>query len=206
MYEYENDLYRKGFVSVCGVDEAGRGPLAGPVVAGAVILNPNHIIEGLNDSKKLTPKKREILAEAIKKYALAYGVGYVFETEIDQINIYEASRKAMVKAIETLKIDPDFILTDAMPLFTSPIPYLALIKGDQISASIAAASILAKVSRDEYMVAMDNKYPNYGFAIHKGYPTKNHLLALKQYGPCPIHRKTYRPVRVLLEQQQQLVL
>ncbi|MDD3842068.1 MAG: ribonuclease HII [Candidatus Izemoplasmatales bacterium] len=204
MYEYENDLYQRGLISVCGTDEAGRGPLAGPVVAGAVILNPNHVIEGLDDSKKLTQKKREELAIEIKKYALAYGIGYVFENEIDQINIYQASRKAMLKAINTLTISPDFILSDAMPLSTQSIPYLAIVKGDQLSASIAAASILAKVSRDEYMSLMDMKYPEYGFAIHKGYPTRAHLDALEKYGPCPIHRKTYRPIRMLLEQQQKL--
>ncbi|MDD4595163.1 MAG: ribonuclease HII [Candidatus Izemoplasmatales bacterium] len=204
MYEYENDLYQRGLISVCGTDEAGRGPLAGPVVAGAVILNPNHVIEGLDDSKKLTQKKREELAIEIKKYALAYGIGYVFENEIDQINIYQASRKAMLKAINTLTISPDFILSDAMPLSTQSIPYLAIVKGDQLSASIAAASILAKVSRDEYMSLMDMKYPEYGFAIHKGYPTRAHLDALAKYGPCPIHRKTYRPIRMLLEQQQKL--
>lgn len=201
MYEYEQECFKHGLHAVCGTDEAGRGPLAGPVVAGAVILNPNYTIEGLNDSKQLSAKKREALAIEIKNHALAWGIGYVFEDEIDRINIYQASKLAMMKAISDMKIQPDYILSDAMPLRESGIPFLAIIKGDTLSASIAAGSILAKVSRDEYMCQMALRYPQYGFEIHKGYPTKQHLTALEKYGACPIHRKTYRPVMEVLQKQ-----
>jgi ribonuclease HII len=204
MYEYEEELYRRGLKAICGTDEAGRGPLAGPVVAGAVILDPHHLIEGLNDSKQLSAKKRELLSVEIKKHALAYGIAFVFEDEIDRINIYQASRLAMTKAILSLALPPDFVLSDAMPLPDLGIPYLAIIKGDALSASIAAGSILAKVSRDEFMTEMAKQYPAYGFEIHKGYPTKKHLEALAQYGPCPIHRKSYRPVKDCIEKQLKL--
>jgi ribonuclease HII len=204
MYEYEEELYKQGLKAVCGTDEAGRGPLAGPVVAGAVILDPHHLIEGLNDSKQLSAKKRAQLSVEIKKHALAYGIAFVFEDEIDKINIYQASRLAMTKAILSLAFPPDFVLSDAMPLPDLGIPYLAIIKGDALSASIAAGSILAKVSRDEFMTEMAKQYPAYGFEIHKGYPTKKHLEALAQYGPCPIHRKSYRPVKDCIEKQLKL--
>jgi len=206
MYEYENILYEKGLKAICGTDEAGRGPLAGPVVAGAVILDPDHVIEGLNDSKQLSAKKREFLAAEIKKYAIAWGIGYVYEDEIDRINIYQASKLAMMKAIEALSIPPVFILSDAMPLKETGIPHLAIIHGDALSASIAAASILAKTSRDAYMGEMAQKYPQYGFEIHKGYPTKIHLDALEKHGPCPIHRKTYGPVKNVITKQMSLDL
>jgi len=201
MYEYELECFKQGLHAVCGTDEAGRGPLAGPVVAGAVILDPNYTIEGLNDSKQLSAKKREALAIEIKNHALAWGIGYVFENDIDRINIYQASKLAMMKAIAGMKIQPDYILSDAMPLRETGIPFLAIIKGDTLSASIAAGSILAKVSRDEYMCQMAIRYPQYGFEIHKGYPTKQHLAALEKYGACPIHRKTYRPVKEVLQKQ-----
>jgi ribonuclease HII len=201
MYEYEQECFRQGLHAICGTDEAGRGPLAGPVVAGAVILDPNYKIDGLNDSKQLSAKKREALAVEIKNHALAWGIGYIFEDEIDRINIYQASKLAMMKAIAGMEIAPDYILSDATPLRETGIPFLAIIKGDTLSASIAAGSILAKVSRDEYMCKMALRYPEYGFEIHKGYPTKQHLAALKQHGACPIHRKTYRPVKDVLQQQ-----
>jgi ribonuclease HII len=206
MYEYEKTLYEKGIKLICGTDEAGRGPLAGPVVAGAVILDPDHVIEGLNDSKQLSAKTRERRAGEIRQYALAWGIGFVFEDEIDRINIYQASKLAMIKAIEEMKIQPVFILSDAMPLKETGIPHLPIIHGDALSASIAAASILAKTARDAYMDEMAKKYPQYGFEIHKGYPTKQHLEALEKYGPCPIHRKTYGPVKNRVSKQLSLDL
>lgn len=201
MYEFEQDLQDRGFIYICGVDEAGRGPLAGPVVASAVILDPTVTIEGLNDSKQLSHKKRVELAILIKEKALAYGIAFVGEKEIDKINIYQASKKAMMEAILLCKIKPDFILTDAMPLPEISIPHLSIIKGDTLSASIAAGSILAKVSRDEYMEQMSLTYPGYGFEKHKGYPTKAHLEALNSLGICPIHRLTYAPVKKQLLSQ-----
>lgn len=201
MYEFENRLLAIGYQYICGVDEAGRGPLAGPVVAGAVILNPSVVIEGLNDSKQLTEKTRNRLSEEIKEKALAYSVAFISPEIIDEINIYQASKLAMIEAIKGLSIQPDYLLTDAMPLKEQLIPYEAIIKGDCLSASIAAGSILAKVSRDEYMKAIASIYPGYGFEQHKGYPTKQHLEALESLGVTPIHRKTYHPVKILLERQ-----
>lgn len=201
MYNYENDLLGKGIKLICGVDEVGRGPLAGPVVAAAVILNPVDIIKGLDDSKKLSPKKRRFLFEEIQKRALAYSYAFISEKEIDKINIYQASKKAMIKAIEKLLVKPGFVLSDAMPLREIDIPHLAIIKGDTLSASIAAASIIAKVTRDDFMTEMDKVYPGYNFGKHKGYPTKEHLDALKRLGVSKIHRKTYKPVKEILSQQ-----
>lgn len=206
MYEYELDLLNRGFKHICGVDEAGRGPLAGPVYAGAVILDPGFVIEGLNDSKKLSHKKRVELSEQIKSHALAYGIAKIDESEIDRINIYQASKKAMLEAIKKCRIAPDFILSDAMPLKEIDIPSQPIIKGDQLSASIAAASILAKTARDEYMVRLGNDYPEYGLEIHKGYPTKMHLEAIEKYGVLPIHRKTFKPIKNHLKQQLTLDL
>lgn len=201
MYQYETRLHEEGYRFICGVDEAGRGPLAGPVVAGAVILNPNVLIEGLNDSKQLSEKTRNRLAEQIKEKALAYSISFVSPEKIDEINIYQASKLAMIEAINTLSIHPDYILTDAMPLIGQVIPFEAIIKGDCKSASIAAGSILAKVARDEYMVKMASIYQGYGFEQHKGYPTKLHLAALNSLGITPIHRKSYHPVKLILEKQ-----
>jgi len=206
MYEYENRLFEEGFHLICGCDEAGRGPLAGPVVAGAVILNPDFVIEGLNDSKQLTEKVRERLFEQIIHHALAYAIAFISQETIDRINIYQASKLAMISAIQQLSIQPDFILSDAMPLSESNIPFIAIIKGDTLSGSIAAASILAKVSRDRYMKDLAIQYPQYGFDQHKGYPTKAHVEAIKQYGILPIHRKTYEPIKTLLLQQTTLDL
>jgi ribonuclease HII len=201
LYRYETSLLEQGYRHIAGCDEVGRGPLAGPVVAAAVILDPSYIIEGLNDSKKLSESKREGLAKEIIEHAIAYHISYVSPEQIDQINIYEASRKAMLDAIKHLQTKPDYVLSDAMPLPTLSVPHQSIIKGDANSATIAAASILAKVSRDHYMVEMAHTYPGYGFERHKGYPTKQHLTALAELGVTPIHRKTYAPVRKLLEKQ-----
>ena len=203
MYEFENNLYQLGYKRIAGTDEVGRGPLAGPLVCAAVILDPDITIYGLNDSKKLTEAKRIKAAEEIKKYAIAYSIVYIFEEEIDQLNIYQASKKGMIDALNDLEEDFDFVLSDAMPL-GDEIPHEAIIKGDAKSASIAAASIIAKVSRDHYMEEMALKYPQYGFEHHKGYPTKQHLDAIEQYGICPIHRKTYKPIKDKLMNQLKL--
>lgn len=204
MYTYENDLLARGLRFVAGFDEAGRGPLAGPVVAAGVILNPADPIDGLNDSKQLSAKRRAALEASIKERALSYAVAVLDETVIDRINIYQASKRAMLQACSALSIRPEFLLTDAMPLSEAEIPYLAIVKGDQLSASIAAASILAKEARDKIMRQLHERYPVYGFDVHKGYPTKRHLEMLAQYGPCPIHRKTFQPVKQLLSRQESL--
>jgi len=184
---------------VAGVDEAGRGPLCGPVVAAAVILNPQIPIEGLNDSKKLTEKKREHLAEIIKRSSLAYSIGEASVEEIDQLNILQASLLAMRRAVEKLSVQPDKVLVDGNhcpPLQVASAE--AIIKGDSKVDAIAAASILAKVTRDHGMLLMDKQWPQYGIAKHKGYPIKFHLQALKTHGPSPIHRRSFRPVQILL--------
>lgn len=194
---YEKKLYKKNTTLIAGVDEVGRGPLVGPVVAAAVILPKNYKLEGLNDSKKLTEKKREELYPIIMKDAISVGIGEVSAKEIDEINIYEASRKAMMIAIDNLDVKPEHILVDAMPLFTD-IPHDAIIHGDALSLSIAAASVIAKVTRDKMMIDLDEKYPMYGFKKHKGYPTKLHLENLHKYGPLENYRFTYGPVRDLI--------
>jgi len=201
MYSYEKALSKDNYTFVVGVDEVGRGPLAAGVLAAAVILNPHQKIKDLADSKVLSEKKRLLLACEIKEKALGYAYGYVNEKTIDQINIYQASKLAMMKAIKALKLKPDYILSDAMPLNELNIPYLAIIKGDSISASIAAASIIAKVKRDEIMDKLSAIYPAYGFNQNKGYPTKKHLEALAKNGPCQIHRKSYEPVKKALNRQ-----
>ena len=201
MYEFEEQLLKEGFKLIAGTDEAGRGPLAGPVFAGAVILDPAYEIVGLDDSKKLSADVRTYLAGEIKKHAIAYAVAMVSEAVIDKVNIYQASRIAMMDAIGKCRIKPDYVLSDAMPLPDVGVPWLAIVKGDAKSASIAAASIMAKTARDEYMAKMDEKYPGYGFEHNMGYPTKEHLKALEILGVTPIHRKTYRPIREILEKQ-----
>lgn len=188
---YENEAHKKGYKMVCGVDEAGRGPLAGPVFAAAVILPNDIVIEGLNDSKKLTEKKREKLYEEIKKYAIDYNVASASEKEIDNINILNATFLAMKRAIEGLKIQPDFALIDGNRKPELKIDSQTIIKGDSLSASIAAASILAKVERDRLMKKLSEKYSQYQFSKHKGYGTKLHIDLIKQYGPCEIHRKSF---------------
>ncbi len=194
LYEFEEKLYDEGFYNICGVDEVGRGPLAGPVVVAACILPPFLRIEGINDSKKLSEKKRKELYKTIIKNALAYNVVFISVEDVDNLNIYQATKKGMLEAIEGLKIKPDHCLIDAMPLGELEVPHTSIIHGDARCSSIAAASIIAKVVRDEYMEKMDVKYPNYGFKKHKGYGTKQHMEALEKFGPTPIHRKTFSPV------------
>jgi len=198
LYKYENDLKEKGYHIIGGCDEAGRGPLYGPVVAACCVLPDGFKLDGLNDSKQLTPKKREIFYDYIIHHTI-YGVGIVDEKEIDKINIYEASRKAMMIAIKKAReqTNLEYVLTDAMPLFID-LPFQDIIKGDCKSASIAAASVIAKVTRDHMMIDIDKKYPEYGFAKHKGYPTKAHIEALHKYGLIPGYRLTYGPVKEML--------
>ena len=202
LWIYEREGRSKGFRLIAGVDEAGRGPLAGPVVAAAVILPPDSSLSGVNDSKKLTAAKREELFTRITGSAVAFGVGQASVQEIDQINIYRASQLAMERAIGVLKPQPDFLLTDAMPLpKLSMIPQKPLIHGDALSSSIAAASILAKVTRDRLMGELNRQFPGYGFENHKGYGTEEHLKALVELGPCPEHRLTYAPVMETLSKK-----
>lgn len=188
---YETQAYRSGKRTVCGIDEAGRGPLAGPVFAAAVILPSGLWIEGLNDSKKLSPKKREALFDVIEEKASAYGIGFATETEIDEINILQATFLAMKRAYRALGTECDLALVDGNRMPDLGVDTQTIIKGDSLSASIAAASILAKVSRDRLMCEVDAVYPQYGFAQHKGYGTKLHVERLRQYGPCPVHRRTF---------------
>ena len=187
----ENELRANGFKFVCGVDEAGRGPLCGPVVAAACILPPDFVPEGLNDSKKLTPKKRDKLFDIIRENAISYCIAEASVEEINELNILEATLLAMRRAIEGLSVPADFALIDGNVDRDFPIPARAVIKGDATSPSIAAASILAKVTRDRMCEELDRAYPQYGIAKHKGYGTKVHMDALRQYGPAPIHRKQF---------------
>ena len=191
LWLYENAAFAEGFETVCGVDEAGRGPLAGPVCAAAVILPKGLVIEGLNDSKKLTDKKRRELFDIITENAVSYGIAMASEQEIDEINILQATFLAMQRAIDQLNIRPDLALIDGNRAKDFGLPVRTIVKGDGLSASIAAASVLAKVTRDRLMEELDGKYPQYGFAVHKGYGTKRHYEALRQYGPCEIHRRTF---------------
>lgn len=191
MWQIEDSCAERGYKMICGVDEAGRGPLAGPVCAAAVILPLDVPFEGLNDSKKLSDKKRRELYPLIKQHAVAYSVVLVDEKEIDQVNILQATLRAMYDAVNGLSQRPDYVLVDGNRLPQLDVEAEAVVHGDSLSASIAAASILAKVSRDDYMLEMDAKYPEYGFAVHKGYGTKAHYAALREHGPCPIHRMTF---------------
>ena len=190
-FEYENAAYDRGFTAVCGCDEAGRGPLCGPVVAAAVILPRDEIIEGLNDSKKLTEKRREALFEVIKERAVAYAVAEASPAEIDEINILNASMLAMRRAVEALSVKADYALIDGNCSRGFDIATETVVKGDAKSASIAAASILAKVTRDRQCAELDELYPEYGIAKHKGYPTKEHMDAVREHGPSPIHRRSF---------------
>lgn len=201
LLKYEKNLYKKGYKLIAGTDEAGRGPLVGPVVAAAVILPINYHLEGLTDSKKLSEKKRNNYFDIIKKDAISYGIGIVDAKTIDEINIYEASRLAMLKAIDNMPIQPDFILTDAMPLKQEN--SLSIIHGDALSLSIAAASVIAKVTRDEIMYELDRKYPEYDFKSHKGYPTKKHLENIKKYGILNNYRFSYKPIKNILEEDNE---
>ena len=188
----ENNWHKKGKKLVCGIDEAGRGPLAGPVVVAAVIMPEDSFIEGVNDSKKVSEKKREKLYDEITENAIAWSVGIIDQNEIDEINILNATKKGLTTALTGLKKKPDIILVDALTkIDTLGIPYESIIKGDAKSYSIAAASIIAKVTRDRIMRQWDEIYPQYGFINHKGYGTKAHIDAIKQYGLCPLHRKSF---------------
>ena len=191
MWSIEQSHFDKGVKLICGVDEAGRGPLAGPVCAAAVILPANIEIPGLNDSKKLTDKKRRELFPVIQEKALAYAVAFADEKEIDEINILQATYLAMERAINGLQIKPELALIDGNRAKNFGLPVETVVHGDSLSASIAAASILAKVTRDDLMLKMAEQYPRYGFEIHKGYGTKAHYEALRTYGACPIHRTTF---------------
>ncbi|MCQ2471074.1 MAG: ribonuclease HII [Clostridia bacterium] len=190
-HKFENEAREMGYKIICGVDEAGRGPLAGPVCAAAVILPPNHNIEGLNDSKKLTEKKREALYDVIKNEAVAYSIAMASEKEIDEINILQATYLAMRRAVSTLSVEPDFVLVDGNRDPILGIDTKTVVKGDALSASIAAASVLAKVTRDRYMLEISEKYPEYQFPKHKGYGTKLHYEMLEKYGISDIHRRTF---------------
>ena len=193
-YEYERNLYLNGVNYIAGVDEVGRGPLIGPVVSACVILPKDFIPEGLTDSQKLSEHKRDYFYNVIKENALGIGIGIVSPEEIDEINIYEASKKSMMLAIESCNHKIDHVLIDAMKLDLD-IPSTSIIKGDIKSISISAASVIAKVTRDKMMYELDNKYPMYGFANHKGYPTKKHIEAIHKYGLIDGYRKTYGPVK-----------
>ncbi len=194
MYSIELDLAREGVLIVAGVDEAGRGPLAGPVVAAAVVLDPENIIEGLDDSKKLSPRQREALLPEILAKARAVALAAAGPREIERINILQASLRAMATAVEGLGVAPAHILIDGNKRIPSPLPQTPLVKGDSRCACIAAASVVAKVYRDRVMARMDMRFPGYGFGKHKGYPTREHLAALERHGPCRIHRRTFRGV------------
>jgi len=192
---FEKEGFCKGFRFIAGIDEAGRGPLAGPVHAAAVILPKDHRIEGLNDSKKLSSSKRDYLFNKIIETALSYSISEVDEKVIDEINILQASKLAMEKAVKGLNQVPDYLLIDGIVKIDSSIPQKTIIKGDARSYSIAAASILAKVTRDRFMMEMHVLYPQYGFDRHKGYPTKEHIMKIMDIGPCEIHRKTFKQVK-----------
>lgn len=190
--QIESDLHQKGFKNICGIDEAGRGPLAGPVVVAGVIMPQDSMIEGINDSKKVSEKKREILYDLIIKEAISYSVQIIGQDVIDDINILNATKQGVTKIAEELEIKPDLIIIDALEhINTKGIPYEAIIKGDAKCYSISAASILAKVTRDRIMREWDLVYPQYGFAQHKGYGTKKHMEAIREYGLCPIHRISF---------------
>lgn len=199
----EKRLKAEGFIRIAGIDEAGRGPLAGPVVAAACILPDNVLFANLNDSKQLTPEEREIIfAEIIGYPDLIYGIGIIDVKTIDRVNILQATFLAMRKAVESLPIQPDYLLIDGNQLPHFDIPTESVVEGDGLSISIAAASIIAKVIRDRLMVELDTKWPHYGFKQHKGYATEQHLAAIQKWGPCSIHRKSFDPVKSMLNPSQ----
>lgn len=202
LYHYEYACQEQGMEYIAGVDEAGRGPLAGPVVVAAVILPLGLFLPRLNDSKKLSPKVRDALYDQIRDQAIAVGTAIIDEKTIDRINIYQATINGMYDAVFSLQPQPQKVLIDAVHLDRLPMPSLSIIKGDAKSASIAAASIIAKVTRDRLMDAYDKEYPVYGFARHKGYGTAEHVAAIRRYGPCPLHRQSFEPIRSLLMQQK----
>ena len=194
LYQYDESLRKKGYLRIAGIDEAGRGPLAGPVVAAAVVFSKSIKIEGLRDSKKVPEKEREILYPEVLRFSEDFGVGIVGHEEIDRLNILRATRLAMQYAVEDLSKPPDILVIDALSLPSIPIRQLSIIKGESISASIAAASIVAKFVRDKIMMEYHRQYPQYNFEKHKGYCTKEHLDMIRLYGPCPIHRKSFQRV------------
>ena len=198
MKDYENELYKKGIKLIAGIDEVGRGPLVGPVVTAAVILREDFYDERINDSKKLTEKKREMLYDVIWENAISIGIGMSSNDVIDEINILEATKKAMIEAVNNLSIKPEHLLIDAVKLDID-IPQTSIIKGDAKSQSIAAASIIAKVTRDRMMIELDQKHPEYDFKHNKGYGTKKHIEALYKYGVLKEHRKTFEPVKSIIE-------
>lgn len=188
----DKEFFDKGVKYIAGIDEAGRGPLAGPVVVASVILPQDSMIEGINDSKKVSEAKREKLYDIIINEAISYGVGIIYQDEIDEINILQATKKGLTEAIKQMEIKPNIIMVDALSgIDTLGIPYKSIIKGDAKCYSIAAASIIAKVTRDRIMREWDKVYPEYGFGSHKGYGTAKHIAAIKEFGPCSIHRKTF---------------
>jgi len=194
LYQYDESLRKKGYLRIAGIDEAGRGPLAGPVVAAAVVFSKSIKIEGLRDSKKVREKEREILYPEVLRFSEDVGVGIVGHEEIDRLNILRATRLAMQYAVEDLSKPPDILVIDALSLPSIPIRQVSIIKGESISASIAAASIVAKFVRDKIMMEYHRQYPQYNFEKHKGYCTKEHLDMIRLYGPCPIHRKSFQRV------------
>lgn len=202
LLQVENELYELGYSAVTGVDEAGRGPLAGPVMAAACILPKVFDLPGLNDSKKLTEKKRVYLSQRIKEQAVAFALGSASAGEIDLINILKATHLAMKRALDNLAVSPDYILIDGRDKLNVTYQQRAIIGGDGLSASIAAASILAKVARDELMCEMHEVYPEYSFDQHKGYGTRLHIEALTRFGPCPIHRRSFAPVKDVLAENE----
>ena len=198
--EQEKILRQRGFKTICGIDEAGRGPLAGPVVVASVIMPEDSMIEGVNDSKKISEKKREKLYDQILEEAISYGVGIIGQDEIDEINILNATKKGLTLSLKELTVRPDLIMVDALThIDTMGIPYESIIKGDAKCYSIAAASIIAKVTRDRIMREWDKVYPEYGFEQHKGYGTAKHISAIKEYGLCPINRKSFTKNFILNE-------
>ncbi|WP_287191270.1 ribonuclease HII [Syntrophothermus sp.] len=198
MKEYEYGLYAKGIRLVAGTDEVGRGPIAGPVVAAAVILPPDFEVPGVNDSKQVPSKKREWLSDKIKEKALTWAVGILFPPYLDRINILNATWEAMRLALGGLSIPPEHVIVDGWPIPELGVTQTPLVKGDSLSISVACASILAKVERDRIMTALDEVYPGYGFARHKGYATREHLRALEVKGPCPIHRTSFEPIKSMV--------
>ena len=201
LLDYERDLYKDNIKLIAGVDEVGRGPLCGPVVAAACILKENYYLEGLNDSKKLSEKKRDKLFDILINECVAYGIGIVEPKRIDEINILEASKEAMKIAISNLSVKPEHVLIDAVKLDLD-VPSTPIIKGDAKSASIAAASVIAKVTRDKMMYDLDKEYPEYGFASHKGYPTKKHIEAVKEHGVLDFYRFTFSPISEIIKEEK----
>ena len=200
LYQYEKELWKNGINLIAGMDEVGRGPLIGPVVTACVILPKDFVLEGLTDSKKLSEKKREEFYDYIMEHAISVGIGMMDEKVIDEVNIYEATKLAMYQAVEKSKVKPEHVLIDAMKLGKLEMPSTSIIKGDAKSISIAAASVIAKVTRDRMMIELDKKYPMYGFKSHKGYPTKKHIEAIKEYGLIDGYRKTFKPISEMVKE------